>query len=148
MDTYNPLFRKIIDSSVWMENLEVRVLFTTLLAVKDRDNVVRGSLFNISRWANMEEEVVMRAMEVLMSPDTRRKEKQAHEGRRVERLGDEEWLMLNGDKYQKLMQSVNQRAKWRMAKERLRARRKIRFNAGPTLGEVNHINREGANDHS
>ena len=140
MDYYTPLFSKIVDSSLWQESLEVRVLFTTLLSKQDHDHVVRGSLYNISRWANMGEQETIDAMEVLMSPDTKRIEKQEFDGKRVRREGPEEWRLLNGEKYQRAMQTINQRLRWARAQQMKRER--DRNKVGATAAEKNAVERE------
>ena len=73
-------------------------------------------------------------MKVLASPDTKRLEKQPHEGRRIERVEDG-WLILNGKYYQDLMQSVNRRA-YKAQKERERRERKQVGRGVPLAGET------------
>lgn len=95
-------------SSVWSESYQVRILWTTMLAVKDADHVVRMTAYQLSKLANMAEDEVLEALKVLSSPDTRRKEPQPHEGRRIAKAEDG-WLILNGEKYQRLMRKENRR---------------------------------------
>lgn len=120
---YTPIFSKIVDSSLWCEPDNVVKIFLTMLAKKDRDNVVRGSAFNISQWAKKTEQEVLEALKILASPDKRRLEPQPHEGRRIEKVEDG-WLILNGATYQNLMVKVNRRA-YKAAHESER-RRKIK----------------------
>jgi uncharacterized phage protein (TIGR02220 family) len=108
MNTWTPLWSKVVDSSIWMEDKNTRILFVTMLAIKDRDHVVRYSAFELSRKANLTEQEVMDALEVLKQPDTRRLEPQEFEGRRIERVKDG-WLMLNGEKYRKAIQELYRR---------------------------------------
>lgn len=103
MNTWAPLWSKIVDSSVWCEPYFVRVLFTTMLALKDRDSVVRFTPFALSKRANMTEQEVIEALSVLSSPDTRRIEPQPFEGRRIEKV-DDGYLILNGEKYREMVQ--------------------------------------------
>ena len=110
MDFYTPIFSKIVDSSLWSEPDFVVKVYITMLAKKDRDQVVRGNAFNISSWAKKTEAEVLEALKILSSPDTRRLEPQPHEGRRIEKVEDG-WLILNGKYYQDLMGQVNRRAK-------------------------------------
>ncbi len=109
MTGYTPLFEKIVDSSLWLEPDFVVKIFITMMAKKDKDNVVRGSAFNISQWAKKTELEVLEALKILAAPDTRRLEPQEFEGRRVEKVEDG-WLMLNGKTYQDLMVKINRRA--------------------------------------
>lgn len=114
MDSWSPIFSRIVDSSLWSEYDFVVKVFLTMLAKKDRDNVVRGSAYNISQWAKKTEAETLEALRILAAPDTRRLEPQPHEGRRIERV-DGGWLILNGKYYQDLMREVSERvrkAKW------------------------------------
>ncbi len=79
-----------------------------MLAKKDRDNVCRGSAFNIASWSKKTEAEVLEALKVLASPDTKRLEPQPFDGRRIEKV-DDGWLILNGETYQKLMKDANRR---------------------------------------
>jgi hypothetical protein len=122
MDFYTPIFSKIVDSSLWSEPDYVVKVFLTMLAKKDRDQIVRGSAYNIAQWAKKTEAEVLDALKILAAPDTRRLEPQPHEGRRIEHV-PEGWLLLNGLYYQDLMQAVNRRA-YKAEKEKERRERK------------------------
>lgn len=120
---YVPLFSEIVDSSLWLEEDMVCKVFLTMLAKSDRDHVVRGTALAIARWSNKTEAEVLRALEVLSSPDKQRLEPQPFEGRRIERVA-EGWLLLNGAKYQARMQEYNRRVYNANAQRESRARRK------------------------
>lgn len=114
MDTFAPIFSRIVDSSLWDEPDHVVKVFLTLLAKKDADHVVRGSAYNISKWSRKTEKEVLDALKVLSSPDKKRLEPQPHEGRRIQKV-EEGWLVLNGATYRKMAQEVAERvrkAKW------------------------------------
>lgn len=118
MNTWAPLFSKIVDSSIWLEPDYVVKVFLTMLAKKDSDMVVRGSAFNIAQWAKKSEQETLDALKILSSPDTKRIEPQPHEGRRIQRVEDG-WLILNGLVYRDLMVKENEKArKRRWAAER------------------------------
>jgi hypothetical protein len=108
MERYTPIFSRIVDSSLWIEQDYVVKIFLTMLAKKDSDEIVRGSAFNIASWAKKSEQEVLDALKILSSPDTKRLEPQPFEGRRIEKVEDG-WLLLNGEKYQKEMQKINAR---------------------------------------
>ena len=111
MSMFTPLFNQIIDSSIWEEPPHVRCVFITMLIKKRPDNTVLGTPYNLSRWACLPEDVVMDALRVLSSPDTRRLEPQPHEGRRIKKLEDRDgWLLLNGKKYQDEIRAAKIRA--------------------------------------
>lgn len=108
-----------MDSSVWSEPDNVRVVFITMLAKKDSDHIVRGSAFQIGRWANKTEEEVLEALTILSSPDTKRKEPQPHEGRRIQKVEDG-WFILNGEEYRKKIADEMRKARLRRAQTRYR----------------------------
>lgn len=111
MDTWAPLFSRIVDSSIWQEDDYVIKVFLTMLAKKDKDHIVRGNAYMIAAWAKKDEATVLKALKVLMSPDTRRIEKQPFDGRRIEKVEDG-YLVLNGDKYRKMLsESVKRQRK-------------------------------------
>lgn len=111
---YTPIFSKIVDSSLWSEPDYVVKVFITMLAKKDRDNVCRGSAYNIAQWSRKTEAEVLDALKILSSPDTKRLEPQPFDGRRIEKVEDG-WVILNGKFYQNMMVAINHRAakaKW------------------------------------
>jgi hypothetical protein len=120
----------IVDSSIWEEEDYVCKIFITLLAIKDPDHVCRFNAYQIGKKANKSEQDVLKALEILSSPDRRRIEPQPNEGRRIERVADG-WLILNGQKYQDLMQDVvrqRQQAQWQ--REQRMIERAIRTGEG------------------
>lgn len=106
---WTPLMDSVVDSSLWTEPYFVRVLFITMLALKGRDMVVRRSAFAIAQRAHMSEREVLDGLKILSSPDKKRLEAQAHEGRRVERQSDGGWLILNGAYYRNMITKVQRR---------------------------------------
>lgn len=128
MNTWTPLFSKIVDSSLWAEDDGVVKVFLTMLALKDADMVVRYNAFALGRkcWPMDEgaEARVLEALKVLASPDTKRIEPQPNEGRRIEKVQDG-WLLLNGQFYEDMMRHAN-RAAYQARKQReYRARKKL-----------------------
>lgn len=136
-ESYIPVFNEVVDSSLWKEPLHVRVVFMTLLALKDWDHVVRMALHKIANKANVGDELFLDAMEVLKSPDTKTTIPQEFEGRRIREVEDG-WLIINGDFYQKKMQEVNQRARWAKLKRDQRARLDALKQHKPLPGEMPH----------
>jgi hypothetical protein len=133
MNTWAPLFSKIVDSSLWCEPDFVVKVFITMLAKKDADHVVRGSAFNIATWARKTEKEALEALRILSSPDTKRLEPQPFEGRRIEKVEDG-WLVLNGQGYQDLMRSINRR-NYKTAKQAEYRVKKKKTRNVPTYGE-------------
>jgi len=108
-NSFAPIFTSMLDSSVWMEPYPVRVLWTAMLALKEADQVVRLTAFQIAKRANMTEQEVLDCLAILAAPDTRRIEPQPFEGRRIEKVPDG-WRVLNGEKYEQLMRTISKRA--------------------------------------
>ena len=98
----------IIDSSLWTEPYYVRVLFVTLMALKDKNFIVKHSAFAIGQRGHMSEREVLDGLAVLASPDKKRLEPQLFEGRRIQKVEDG-WLILNGAKYRKLIGEARRR---------------------------------------
>jgi hypothetical protein len=132
MNTWTPLWSKIVDSSLWVEPYYVRVLFLTMMALKDRDDVVRYSAFALAKRANMSEQEVLDGLEILSEPDRKRIEPQANEGRRIEKVADG-WLVLNGAYYRKLIKREYNARKQRDYRESKKNANK------PLAGEQRHV---------
>jgi hypothetical protein len=95
---YSKLFTKILDSSIWMESDNVRLVWITMLAMKDEDGMVAlSSIHNVAHRARVSLEAAEEAIKVLESPD-KINPNQPHEGRRIERIGNM-WMVLNAKEY-------------------------------------------------
>ena len=121
MNTWSPLWSKLVDSSLWTEAYHVRILFTTMMALKDADHVVRASAFQLHRRANITQEEVADALRVLSEPDLKRQDTQDFQGRRIEKV-DDGWLILNGEKYRQMMRKESRREYQRVKQKEYRAR--------------------------
>lgn len=102
MKGWAPLWSGIVESSIWDEPDHVRIVFVTMLAMKDPDHVVRMTAYNIARASRKTETEVLEALKILMSPDTKRVEPQPFEGRRIEKVPDG-YLILNGEYYRQMV---------------------------------------------
>lgn len=121
MNSFTPVFSKIVDSSLWAEDDFVVKVFLTLIAVKDSDHVARMNAFGIGRkcWPaepDASEARAIEALKILMAPDTKRLEPQAYEGRRIEKIEDG-YLVLNGQLYEDLMRETSRKI-YKARKER------------------------------
>lgn len=145
MDLYTPLFSRIVDSSLWLEDDVVVKVFLTMLAKQDMDNVVRGSAFMIASWAKKTEAEVLEALKVLAAPDTKRLEPQPYDGRRIEKVEDG-WLILNGKYYRQEMQKINRRVYQRRKQAEYRAEQAGKSGTGSSdvgLADVNSLAENG-----
>lgn len=128
---YMRIPKEIIHSSIWLESPDVCKLWITLLAMKGPDHAVHKSLRMIAEVARLEKVVVQRAMERLMGPDPD-SSNPANEGRRVKKLKEGGYLLLNGEYWDRMMlKEYNREAK---AEERARKPKEAGGN-NPTLNE-------------
>jgi len=123
MNTWAPLWNGIVDSSIWDEPDYVIKVFVTMMALKDADHVVRLTAYQIGKRSKKDEREVLDALKILSSPDTKRLEKQAHDGRRIMAV-EEGWLILNGEKYRAMVSLEMKRARNRRAQKAWRERQK------------------------
>jgi len=94
------LYATVTSSSLWSEELCVRVVFITMLARCNEVGYYGASIDGLARDANISEEEVERAIAILEAPD-RRSRSPEYEGRRVKRVRGG-WLVLNAPKYREL----------------------------------------------
>lgn len=134
LESWCPLFSKIVDSSIWREDDLVVKVFLTLLAKKGPDHIVRASAFTIGEWAKKTEAEALKALKVLASPDTKRLEKQPFDGRRIEKV-EGGWLILNGQTYEEEMRRISRRA-YKAKKEREYRNKK---RGKPLTGESEYV---------
>lgn len=114
MKTWTPLYSSILNSTVWSESKEVRLLWITMLAMKDKDGFVESSLVGLAKQAGLTFDETKVAILVLESPDEKSTSMQEFEGRRVKQV-EGGWMVLNHFKYRDEMSKMRQRvqqAEW------------------------------------
>jgi hypothetical protein len=87
----------IIHSSIWSEDYATRILWVTMLAMKDETGFVGTARSGLIRAANISPEEFDKAINCLESPDDESRT-ESYEGRRVEKI-EGGWIILNHDKY-------------------------------------------------
>lgn len=156
MSGWTPLFSNIVDSSVWSESKDVKILWITFLAKKDKNGFVPASIPGMARAAGLTVNECQEALRVLESPDPMSSSPQ-HEGRRIKRV-DHGWIILNHFVYRDMvskakLQDYNRqkqaeyRERVRMKKEALKEALKLKdhelgHNGNPTREEVAQIDDE------
>ncbi len=85
MSTWIKLHSCLPQSSIWMEEPHVRLVWISLLAVCDLDGIARVSEVAVPNLANLPKEQCDAALQVLSSPDPRSRS-QDYEGRRIARV--------------------------------------------------------------
>ena len=83
--SYVKLICNILDSTLWVENSDTRVVFITMLAMSDSEGVCMSTAPGIARRANISISSVRKALVILESPDTDSRSTNDH-GRRIERI--------------------------------------------------------------
>ena len=106
---YTKLFSSLVMSSVWRAPDHVRIVWITMLALKDERGEVRGSAGGLSDAARVSREMFEDAVRVLESPDPDSSNPE-NEGRRIERIVGG-WFVLNHSHYNRLMSADDIRAK-------------------------------------
>lgn len=146
MRTWCPLWSGIVHSSIWDEDDYVLKVFLTMLALKDSDHVYVGNAYSLHKQSKKTEEEVLHALKVLSSPDTKRKEKQPFDGRRIKAVEDG-WLILNGEKYRSLISKEMTKARNRRSQAAWRERQN-RNGAPKTFAEQEaaKLDRQGKHD--
>ncbi len=107
-DHYAKLWASILDSSVWSEPEGHRIVWITMLAMKDKDGFVGASVDGLARRANIDEERVQEALEAFLAPDPRSRNRD-NEGRRI-KVVPRGWVVLNHDYFQVLQDHEARRA--------------------------------------
>lgn len=97
MGGYTKLFSSIVTSTIWEEDLATRVVWVAMLAMKNWDGIVEGSIPGFARLANVTVPELEKALKVLMSPDPYSRTPD-NEGRRIEAIAGG-WLVLNHENY-------------------------------------------------
>lgn len=98
------IYGTILDSSVWAENKETRLVWITLLAMADKDGYVEASYSGLARRAAVSMDECRAATAILEAPDSDSKDSERapeNEGRRIEKVSGG-WVLLNHTYYRDL----------------------------------------------
>jgi hypothetical protein len=126
---YNRLFTKILDSSIWLEDVTTRIVWITLLAAMDEDGYAHFSATeNLAIRARVSLADTEAALVRLMSPDSN-SENPANEGRRVERVQGG-YFIINAKEHRKVMNREIRREQTRLRVARHRAKLKAVTKSG------------------
>lgn len=112
------LWSKILDSSIWIkESKETRLVWITLLAMKDRDGRIHASVIGLADRAKVTPDECRTALKIFLSPDP---DDTSHveEGRRVREIPGG-WEIINHDLYR--FSTEEKREFWRRQKAEQRA---------------------------
>ncbi len=143
MTGYTKLFGSILDSTIWQEAPETRLVWITMLAMKDWRQVVEASVPGLAKRAGVSLEACELALEKLEGPDPYSRTKE-HEGRRIERV-DGGWYILNGVKYRERMSADDRKEYKRVKAAEYRARNRNLVYAAKKAGATKAV-KEGLED--
>lgn len=111
---FTKLFNSILDSTIWQEPLETKVVWITMLAMSDRNGELFASVPGLAKRAGVTLSQCEAAIACLSSPDPYSRTK-AHEGRRIKEI-DGGWALLNHAKYRALL-SAEERKEYNRRKQ-------------------------------
>ncbi len=125
---YVKLFSTLIHSTIWREELHIKVVWITMLAMADEQGDVWASIPGLADAARVSIEQCEDALTRFSAPDPYSRTKD-HEGRRIEVM-DGGWHLLNYEKYRQLRDAEHRRAQVREAVRRHRAKGKSSDQSG------------------
>jgi hypothetical protein len=118
MNGFTLLWSKTLTSTIWMESKETRLLWFTMLMMKDSDGIVRSSKPGLAHTARLTDAECEEGLQVLMTPDKDSQTK-TDKGRRIKEVPGG-WLILNHDLYR--FSTEAKREFWRQQKGEQRAK--------------------------
>ena len=128
---YTKLFESIVTSTIWQEDLSTKVVWITMLALKNQQHMVEASVPGLAHVAGVTLEQCQAALDKLQSPDPYSRSAES-EGRRIEaRPGG--WLIINGQKYQAMLNAEERREYKRGKQAEYRQRQKQDIPSGANL---------------
>lgn len=107
MDSWSPLFSSIVVSSIWGLDPHVKVVWITLLALKDKNGFVPGTVPGLARMAVVSAAQCREALAIFEAPDDDSRDK-GNEGRRIKTV-DGGWMILGHERFQNRMREVSTR---------------------------------------
>jgi hypothetical protein len=114
------LWGKILDSSIWIkESKETRLVWITMLAMKDQEGRVYSSVIGLADRAKVSQEECRKALKIFLSPDKDDTSK-VEDGRRIREIRGG-WEIINNDLYR--YSSEEKREFWRQQKAAQRAKK-------------------------
>ena len=107
MNGYCKLFTDIVTSTIWQTPLGCRVLWVTMLALKDETNICRATVPALAKLCDITIEDCQKYLNDFQSPDEFSRS-QEYEGKRIEQV-EGGWLILNGQKYRDMLRGQERR---------------------------------------
>lgn len=120
---YTKLFGSIVASSIWQEDAETKVVWITMLALKNERHMVEASVSGLAKLAGVSRTKCEEALKKFEAddPDSRSTD---HGGKKIKRE-EGGWLILNGEAYAHKMSADERREYQRVKQAEYRKRRKV-----------------------
>lgn len=141
MNSFVKLFEHILGSSVWAEDDKTLRVWITFLVMKNAKHIVRGSPVGIAHLARVSVEECRRAIQKFESPDPD-STSQEYEGRRIQKVPEGGWLVLNGAKYAAMLSKQDRLEYNRQKMAECRARKAALNSGQPLPGEERYLDAE------
>lgn len=142
---YTKLFSSIVASTIWREDDKTRLVWITMLAMKNERHMVEASVPGLADMARVTLAECEGALRKLERPD-KWSRNQGHQGRRIEKC-DGGWLILNGEHYRQLMSYEERKEYQRLYHREYRKRKKaVEKYVGPTPRERAYVEAEKDGD--
>ena len=120
--SYAKLFTSILQSSLWAEDSETKIVWITMLALSDRHGEVQASIPGLARTAGVSLESCQRAITKFLAPDEYSRTSDL-DGRRIEVI-DGGWALVNHAKYRRMASKADASEKHAARQARYRERKK------------------------
>lgn len=121
---FSLLWSKILRSSLWVtESKETRLLWITMLAMKDSRGIIQSSVVGLADCAKISPDECRKSLKVLLSPD-KDDTSGVEEGRRIREVPGG-WEIINHDRYR--FSTDEKREYWAKRKAEQRARERLKM---------------------
>jgi len=127
---YTKLFSSIVASTIWQEPNHIRIVWITLLALRDHRHIVEASIPGLAGLARVTVDECREAIAKFQEPDPDSRSPE-HDGRRIEKV-EGGWKILNGEKYRRKMNEDERREYNRIKQREVRAKKRGTPLAGET----------------
>ncbi len=121
MSGYTKLFSDLVTSTIWQEPNNCRVLWITMLALREKDNICHATVPALAKLSDITIEETEEYLNKFLATD-KYSRSQEHEGRRIA-VVDGGFLILNGAKYREKMNADERRESLREAQARFRQKK-------------------------
>lgn len=139
---FTKIFESLLDSTVWQESKETRLVWVTMLLMKNRLHIVEASVPGLAKRAGVTIEECEGALSRFRAPDPYSRTKD-FEGRRIEDVPGG-WKILNGEVYKRRLSPEDRREYQRIWQANRRAvikeRRKQAQDNGRAAGVADLLN--------